>query len=288
MQPLLWDAINPFTGKPFTWDDPNLLWGSPAYYLEPGDPGFVPYPPFNQPAKKPKRMKRQAYYPSRIADQILWLENFRNKLAVYQAVLGLSAAQVAAGIADARWLIYVLGSWLPAVRAFALSCTDAATQAQSGKGASPLVLTTFTPPTLPTGVVSVNPGALDRIFALVALLKMAGGYTPTIGTDLGIVGVQQAGPDFTTLKPALTVRVDAASVFIGWGWQGFSDFLDMLEIQVDRGAGWGPLASDTTPDYTDTTPFPATPTKWKYRAIFRVEDGHAGLWSDVKEVLVGG
>ena len=82
--------------------------------------------------------------------------------------------------------------------------------------------------------------------------------------------------------------MQAGTVFIGWGWQGFSAFLDLLELQVDRGTGWGPLASDTTPDYTDTTAFPATPAKWKYRAIYRVGDATVGLWSDVKEVLVGG
>ena len=61
---------------------------------------------------------------------------------------------------------------------------------------------------------------------------------------------------------------------VGWGWQGFSAFLDMLEIQVDRGdgKGWVFLTYDTTPNYTDTAPFPATPTKWKYRAIYRVGD----------------
>ena len=50
MKPLHWDAINPSTGQPFTWDDPNLRWGDPAYYLEPGDPGFVscPVPPAAQ------------------------------------------------------------------------------------------------------------------------------------------------------------------------------------------------------------------------------------------------
>ena len=34
----------------------------------------------------------------------------------------------------------------------------------------------------------------------------------------------------------------------------------------------GVLTYDTTPGYTDTTPFPATLTKWKYRAIYRVDD----------------
>ncbi len=41
MKPFCWDSINPFTGKPFTADDPNVHL---EYYLEPGDPGFVPYP----------------------------------------------------------------------------------------------------------------------------------------------------------------------------------------------------------------------------------------------------
>lgn len=56
MKPLSWDSINPITGTPFTWDDPNLRWGDPAYYLEPGDPGFVPYGP--QPTPKPVKKKK--------------------------------------------------------------------------------------------------------------------------------------------------------------------------------------------------------------------------------------
>lgn len=61
MKPLHWDAINPFTGKPFTFDDPNLRWGDPAYYLEPGDPGFVPYdtPAPARPKKAGKPFRRK-------------------------------------------------------------------------------------------------------------------------------------------------------------------------------------------------------------------------------------
>ena len=39
-----WGMINPMTGAPFTFDDANVQWGEPGFYLEPGDPGFVPYP----------------------------------------------------------------------------------------------------------------------------------------------------------------------------------------------------------------------------------------------------
>lgn len=63
MKTLHWDAINPFTGRPFTWDDPNLRWGSPSYYLEPGDEGFVPYDtpvPAKPEKKKNKPFRRKA------------------------------------------------------------------------------------------------------------------------------------------------------------------------------------------------------------------------------------
>lgn len=60
MKPLYWDMINPFTGRPFAYDDRNLKWGSPSYYLEPGDEGFVPYGPTPAPAPKKKPFRRQA------------------------------------------------------------------------------------------------------------------------------------------------------------------------------------------------------------------------------------
>ena len=297
MQILHWDAINPFTGLPFTYDDPNLKFvNGIGMYLEPGDPGFTPYLSANQPPQKPKRMKHQAYYPTNIAAQILWLENFRNKLAAYLAALGLSAAEVAATIADCRWLIYVLGSWLPAVRNFSPACTDAAKLAQTGDGTGLSALTVFTPPSLPAAsggnpaVVPVLTGALNRVFALVQKIKGATGYLDSIGSDLDIVGSQQGMPPAAGLQPILTLTLQASTMLVGWGWGGNSAFLDMLEIQVDRGdgKGWVLLTYDTTPNYTDTHPFPATPTKWKYRAIYRKGDEQIGVWSDVKEIVVGG
>jgi len=52
--------------------------------------------------------------------------------------------------------------------------------------------------------------------------------------------------------------------------------------------GFVMLTFDTTPNYTDTTPFPATPTKWTYRAIYRVGDSRVGQWSKPVTVTVGG
>jgi alpha-D-ribose 1-methylphosphonate 5-triphosphate synthase subunit PhnI len=62
----------------------------------------------------------------------------------------------------------------------------------------------------------------------------------------------------------------------------------MLQMQVDRGQGYVDLAYDTTPGYTDTHPFPATLTTWKYRAIYRVGDAQVGVWSAEMGIAVGG
>ena len=287
MKPLHWDAINPFTGLPFTYDDPNVHWG---FFLEPGDPGFTPYETVSQTKPtKTKRMKRQVYYPSRTANQIPFLENFIAKAAGYQAVLtSITVDQMTDGIADAKWLVYILSKWLPAVRAFAPSCTAAANAAMNGTGEDPQVLTTFIAPALPVGTVPVKPGALDRLFQLIADIKNSAGYTEVIGKDLGIVGAEKTGPDFATIQPKITAKIEGNVVAIGWSWEGFSEHLDLLELLVDRGQGWVNLASDTTPGYTDSTPFPATLTKWKYRAIFHVDDAQVGIWSQVVEVIVGG
>jgi hypothetical protein len=64
MKPLLWDSINPFTGQPFTWNDPNLRWGDPSVYLEPGDPGFVPYSTPSPAKSKRKPRKYMASNPT--------------------------------------------------------------------------------------------------------------------------------------------------------------------------------------------------------------------------------
>ena len=87
-----------------------------------------------------------------------------------------------------------------------------------------------------------------------------------------------------------TAIVVANHMDIGWGWGGHSAFLDLLQIQVDRSdaKGFVDLVHDTTPNYTDTTPFPATLTKWTYRAIYHVNDAPTGQWSNPVSVVVGG
>ena len=286
MRPLFWDSNDPEA----RYDNPNLRWGNPAYVLEPGDPGYVPpIPSVNEPITKQKRMKRTRYYPARQADQIVWLANFINKLAGYATALSLQPAAVTAALADATWLKYILEQWLPAARAWEKACTDALKRAESGTGSTAMALPTFTAPAL-SGVTAQLPGSLSRIFALVQSIKNDGKATPEIADDLRIIGSADSGPDFATVQPKLTAKVSSGGVEIVWSFQGFREWLSSCEFMVDRGdsKGFRHLVTDTTPNYTDTEPFPTAKAIWTYKAVFFVDDAPVGQWSQPVSVTVGG
>ncbi len=290
MKPLLWDSIDPDTGLPYTWNSPNLTWSG---ILEPGDPGYVPPSPptpITQ-TKKHKAMSKQDYYPGPSSDQVVWLGNLASKLPGHAAALTLTPAQSASGVEWALTAAYCIGSWLPERRESGKAGTAAVNAALYGDPMTDIALPVFTAPDLPAGLAALGKnGALVKLFELIQIIKTSPGYTEAIGQDLGIIGSAKPAPDLTTLQPAITAMVAAAAVEIGWGWQGYASFLDQLEIQVDRGdaAGWQMLTIDTTPGYNDTAQHPATLTKWKYRAIYRVGDIRVGLWSAEVSVTVGG
>jgi hypothetical protein len=62
--------------------------------------------------------------------------------------------------------------------------------------------------------------------------KAHANYTPAIGEALGIEGPEQSGPDFATLKPVLKLRLQGGQVMVGWGWEGESAFLHIIEIHA--------------------------------------------------------
>ncbi len=293
MKPLHWDAINPITGTPFCWDDPNLRWGDPSTYLEPGDPGFVPYPGFpitSTSTQKPKRnrMPKSDYIPTDDNGKASLFILFRDNIGGFLATLGLTAAdadivQQAADAARFRAIVDFCGNMQNAAQGWTAEKNyerDGGDTAPSGQVV----------PVLPAGFPpAVAAGIVRRFRDLVKRLKALKNYSETIGQALGIEGAVQGGPDLATLQAILTLAIVGNAVLIGWGWQGFSNFLDILEIQVDRGDGKGFvfLTYDTTPNYTDTAPLPATLAKWKYRAIYRVGDAQVGVWSNTVEITVG-
>ena len=143
------------------------------------------------------------------------------------------------------------------------------------------------PPDFPA---AVPPGIVSRFRALAQRFKANAAYTPSIGQALGIEGGQIVPPDYSLLQPVLSITLSGDQVILAWNWSGYSTFIDMIDLQVDRGdgKGWGILAFATSMTYTDSTPFPATSTAWKYRAIYQVSNAQVGQWSPIASVVVGG
>ena len=261
------------------WD--TSAWDS-GFWDEPAPPASDYFQP--QPKTKTK-MKRQDYYPSRIGDQVNWLDNYAAKLPTYGTTLGVLAAEVTASVNDAKWCKYVLGSWLTAVRNFAPSTTDAVDDVLTGGGTAAVVLPTFAAPALPAGVTAQLPGALNRIFALIARMKLAGAYTEAIGTDLGLVGAAETEkplPKFSANPEQGAANEIVRLVFSKYTHMG-------VYIESRRGTGaWEFLAIDTESPYLDERALAAAgqPEVREYRMRFWDKGTPNGDWTDVAKVTV--
>jgi hypothetical protein len=213
------------------------------------------------------------------------LQTFKTNIGSYATTLGVSPAQVAAQAADADYFGFVL-----ACQQIMLNGSQQWTAWKKLTRAGGPVPPAGAPvaPVFPDTVAAVLPGIEARFRALVQQIKVHPNYNTSIGEALGIEGAEQVGPDLATVQPDITATIVGDHVEIGWTWMKFAAFLDQCELQVDRGDGQGRrlLAIDTTPGYNDTQPFPATPTKWTYWAIFRVGDAQVGLWSKPVTVTV--
>jgi hypothetical protein len=299
MRLLHWDDLNPHSilpNQPYLWDDGNLFFGPDGlgYAREPGDPGFIPYlPPAPSPVSTPTqtrkrtKMAKSDYIKNRDAEFSNQLTTFKLNIGAYSTLLALTPAQITAQAADADYFAYTV------------ACQEICAQcAQQWTAWRDLIREGGTPPVsgmpagavFPTVVTAVPPGIEARFRALVKQIKAHPAYNSGIGEALGIEGSVHTGPDFSILKPQLSLELSGGLVLIRWSWLGYSAYLDMVEILVDRGIGQGfvTLCQDTTPDYLDTTPAPATPAKWTYKAIFRVGDQRVGQWSDEVSSIIGG
>ena len=214
------------------------------------------------------------------------LRTFKLAIDPYAATVGVTPAQVASQAADSDYFNYILrgqSGMLGGAKAWT-NYKDSLRRG-SGGGATPPA-----PPVFPDPPPSVPLGVETRFRALIRQIKVHANYNPSIGQALGIEGAESTGPDLVTIQPSLVLSIIGGVVQVGWGWDGNAAYLDMIELRVDRDDGRGSvfLANDTTPGYTDSTPFPAKPTKWTYTAIFWLNDRAVGQWSNPGSVTVGG
>lgn len=210
---------------------------------------------------------------------------FKENIGKHSVAMGLTPEQVAAQAADADYYNYV-------VQSHGLMQTHMNTMTVFKRslrwGDVNAVAHDFMAANLPDAPTAVAPGLEKRFRTLVRQVKASANYDKSIGVELGIEAGDPAAPDYTAIAPKITAVVIGDHVYIGWDWQGHRAFLDLCEIQAERvmGAGFEPLVHSTTPGYNDTTPFPAAPAIWRYRAIYRVGNGVVGVYSRVVSVTV--
>lgn len=226
-------------------------------------------------------MARASFLPRSKDARRRWLNNYAAKLPSVATTVGILTTEVTSIQADSTFYNYVCDICdLMAQEASRWNGLKTALCSGGNLGPTPVA------PTLPAAPTAVAPDIFGRVSDQVIRIKHHPGYAESIGRQLDIIGSEISGPDLTTLKPVLTIALQAGHPTIGWARQD----MDALEIQVDRdGKGFVPLAIDTVPDYLDTAPLPTASAGavWKYKAIYRMEDGQVGQWSDIVSIAVG-
>lgn len=232
-------------------------------------------------------MTRQDYYPVAIPAQVLWLQHFADTLAQYIGVLAIEETRMRDGIADARWLAYVVGAWRTELRQFAPAGTAAIEHAQTGKGLEAMELPVYQLPPLPAGVAPRPPGALNRLFKLIRTIKVVNGYTEGIGRMLDILPKHDTSEhDRPTFQIKVLPGTTNQKVAIRSSKHGHYATL----VQCRRGGDdWQDFKISVQHLCEDDRPLlqPGVPELREYRLRFW-DDGKAnGEWTDVAKVTVG-
>jgi len=267
-----------------TWSS-QQLWG----------PSLPVGPTFENTKKRTKKMQRQPYYPRPMGDRAEWHTNFATKLPGYAADLTLTQAEEDNGVADNLTLAYGYGGWIVAVREHSTAATSSLETLSFGTGSANYVfpLAQLPPlPTLPAGITGVKPGALQRTFDLVGILKRKPGYTEAIGLDLGIVGPEAPPPPPPGEVPAPRIFLTAIPgvTFEYARVKFFKDGHEYVVLECRRGSGdWEQLVQSNKSPYIDDRPLLVANQAEvrEYRARFWDDGAPSSGWCDVAKITVG-
>ena len=227
----------------------------------------------------------QRYFPTTEPAQVPWLTNYRNKLALYAATVGIAAAEITDTLADIDFYIWLLTTWHPALQDFVQAGTDYKKLVREGTGpVAPVpVLGGFPSPPAPP---ARPPGVLTRLFNQVQRIKLAAGYTTPIGEDLGIIGAADTA-EHPFSEYTLTVVAGETNEVVVIRFKKFGHQGVWIESRRNNGP-WEFLAIDTSSPNTDTRPLlVAGQAETREYRLRWYDDGPNGDWSPVQKVTVG-
>ena len=232
-------------------------------------------------------MKKQFYWPSRMASQVSWLNNWKNKLPTYAYIGTINPTRMAALIADANWLIYVYGAWIGWLRSSSEAGTQYLTVISTGiTGGSTFPAPVFTPPALPAGTAAVAAGALTRLFKAVQDIKEGADYTTAAGSDLQVIGTEINPEDHPV--PVFIARVGqgATSQCVDFSIIRYAH--EGVLIDSRRGGLWEQIGITTSRAYCDERPLldPTKPEVREYRMRYWDKGIANGDGTDIAKVTV--
>ena len=198
------------------------------------------------------------------------LNNMKAKIGGYATTLGLSPVQVAAIVADADYMSFMVLGLINA-KEYTKAWTSRKDETRYGTGLSlgayPVPVDITTPPPV------VPPGVEKRYSNLIASIKANAAYTNAMGEDLGIIAAD-SGSEITA--PELKLKRDGANVVVGFKRGG----KDGVRIYSKRGseAAFAFLAHDSSSPYVDNRPnlVPGTPEKREYYAMLFDDSNEVG------------
>lgn len=202
---------------------------------------------------------RTDFIPTRDGDLDAHEDNFKNKLNLYAATLGIDPTEVTESIAviDAHRNSY---SVMNSKRAISKSATD------ENKLKKRL--------------------AINELRRMAKKIKTSKAYSTPIGEDLQIIGPGVPTPNYADLKPVIRAIVNGQDVILQFKKEGS----DGIRIYSKRGieTEYTYLSLDTSSPYTDNRlRLDSTkPEQREYYAHFFIEDKEVGHRSDIVKVVV--
>lgn len=204
-------------------------------------------------------MKKKAYIPAADGNLKTWLTNFKSKLAVHGATLGLSAGDITQLDNWCNDLIKTIDD----VKAARQDYKEAVSKKNTQRKLS-----------------------VDGITNAATAMKTKAAYSEAIGNDLGIIG-EADGFDPLTFKTKLTATVYTDHIKIAFTKEK-TDGVNLYSRKKGD-TTWTFLALDTQSPYMDNRPLTVanTPETREYMAIGVIDDAQLPLESDVISVVFG-
>ncbi len=226
-------------------------------------------------------MPRNAFMPRDDNGKVEFVKHLAATLPRYAAILNISDAELATLDADAIGLEYAVRKHQEA-ESRSHKCTARKNHVRDGGTGS----ADWTEDEVEDNEIApvVMPGVIPRISGLASRIKANKNYTEAVGQDMRLIGASHV-VDVDGWKPVLRAQNKVGHPLIGWN-KGDTSALELLADRSD-GKGFVLFTISTEVAATDNTPQPASPSIWKYKAIYRLHDIQVGQWSDVLSIPVG-